>query len=99
MGVSGTSWDRVLSLVKEVDGTRYITGHGAANYLNHQAFDAAGIGVEYMEYSLTTWSRGSLTPTPFVSVLDAVGWTGQLAGSLLKPSTVRWQEFQRAREQ
>ncbi|MEO1789857.1 MAG: WbqC family protein, partial [Pseudomonadota bacterium] len=31
--------ERVLHLVKEVGGTRYVTGHGARNYLDHAAFE------------------------------------------------------------
>jgi hypothetical protein len=32
---------RPLDLVLSVGGTRYVTGHGAADYLDHEAFEAA----------------------------------------------------------
>ena len=53
LGVPGTSWQRVLAIVKAVGGTRYVTAHGATNYLDHEAFERAGIAVEYIDYSKT----------------------------------------------
>ena len=43
LGLAGTSWERVLAIVKAVGGTHYVTAHGAANYLDHQAFESAGV--------------------------------------------------------
>jgi hypothetical protein len=91
--VDGRSWPRVLDLVLAVGGTRYLTGHGAANYLDHEAFEMAGVKVEYMRYSLGTWPRGGDNRTPYVSVLDLIAWTGPQAGSYLKPATLPWREF------
>lgn len=93
MNVGGASWQRVLDLVRQVDGDRYVTGHGAARYLNHEAFESAGIAVEYMRYSLTAWPRASGSFTPFVSVLDLIANAGPAALGYLAPGTEPWRSF------
>ncbi|AOO80385.1 WbqC family protein [Bosea vaviloviae] len=98
MDVSGRSWQRVLDLVLSVGGTRYLTGHGAAEYLDHSAFEAAGVTVLYMDYSLTTWPRDGSTATPYLSVLDLIAWAGENAASYLHPATLSWTEFLQKRE-
>jgi hypothetical protein len=76
-----------------VGGTRYVTGHGAASYLDHAEFEAAGVTVEYMRYSLTPWPQGGVSFSPYVSILDLIGWTGPRAPAYLNPSTVDWRTF------
>ncbi|MGF6256226.1 WbqC family protein [Ensifer sp. LBL] len=93
MAIEGTSWQRVLDLVLSAGGTRYLTGHGAANYLDHHAFEAAGVNVEYMNYSCTPWPQPRETFTPYVSVLDLIARTGPDARKHLLPTTTPWQEF------
>jgi hypothetical protein len=93
MGVGGSGSDRVLALVKSVGGTRYLTGHGAARYLDHEAFEAAGVAVEYMDYSLTPWPLDDSPFTPYVSVLDLIGLQGKDAAKYLSPRTLPWRTF------
>lgn len=94
MAVEGASWQRVLDLVRAVDGTRYLTGHGAARYMDHEAFETAGVAVEYMDYSRTPWpQRGSGAFTPYVSILDLIADTGPAAASYLRPATRGWRAF------
>ncbi|WP_083567197.1 WbqC family protein [Hyphomicrobium sp. CS1GBMeth3] len=92
-GVTGTSWRRVLDIVRYFDGTLYVTGHGAADYLDHAAFEASGISVAYMRYSLTPWPRAGDAFTPFVSILDLIAYAGPQAAAYLHPSTVEWRAF------
>lgn len=93
MGVAGTSWRRVLDIVRHCRGTRYVTGHGAARYLDHEAFEAAGVDVAYMSYSRTRWPRPGGSFTPFVTVLDLIAHTGPQAARYLHPATVDWRVF------
>lgn len=93
LGVDGRSWQRVLDLVKKMGGSRYLTGHGAAAYLDHAAFEAADVQVEYMAYSRTPWPQGAGTFTPYVSILDLIAHTGRAAADYLKPDTVNWRAF------
>jgi WbqC-like protein family len=97
LDVPGRSWQRVLSLVQRFEGSLYITGHGAARYLDHAAFDAAGIAVKYMRYSLTPWPQGGNRFSPYASILDLIAWTGPRARNYLVPQTQDWRSFLAAR--
>jgi hypothetical protein len=95
--VPGRSWNRVLELVRAYEGTRYLTGHGAANYLNHEAFENEGVAVEYMCYSRTRWPQNRAMFTPYVSVLDLIAHAGPDAASYLHPASRNWRDFLAAR--
>ncbi|MFN7677715.1 MAG: WbqC family protein [Cyanobacteriota bacterium] len=99
LAAGGTSWERVLELVKRVGGTRYITGHGAANYLRHEAFEENGIGVEYMVYAPLPWAQGEGAFTPYVANLDlCASVDADAARHHLCPATVNWKEFMERRQ-
>ena len=51
LAIGGKSSQRLLDIVKSLDGNIYITGHGASNYLDHALFEKEGISVQYMQYS------------------------------------------------
>lgn len=93
LGVDGAGSQRVLDLVRHVDGTRYVTGHGAAGYLDHHAFEASGIGVDYMTYDPLPWSQGEGPFTPYVTTLDLIASTGPLSRDHLQSKVVGWREF------
>ena len=93
MNIGGESWMRVLELVRAIGGTRYLTGHGAANYLDHAAFEESGVAVEYMAYSLKPWPRAVANFTPYVTILDLIAHTGPAARNYLEPSTQPWHSF------
>lgn len=93
LGLEGTSWRRILDIVLRAGGTRYLTGHGAANYLDHAAFEAEGVAVEYMNYSRTPWLQPGGTFTPHVSVLDLIARAGPEARNALVPATISWRDF------
>lgn len=99
MDVEGASWKRVLSLVQAVGGTRYVTGHGAAAYLCHEAFEAASIGVEYMVYDPLPWNQADDFFTPYVANLDLFSSVdSSMASQHLRPATVGWREHLRSLE-
>jgi hypothetical protein len=93
MNISGTSSNRLLAMVQSVGGTDYITAHGAANYLDHEAFERAGVTVEYADYSKTPYTQLHGPFYPFVSVLDLVANLGSSAHTALRPKTVPWRTF------
>ena len=97
IAIDGRSWQRVLDIVTAVKGTRYLTGHGAAGYLDHEAFAAAGIDVEYMAYSKTPWPQAGNQFSPYVSILGLIANVGPECASYLHPKTVPWQEFLQTR--
>ena len=92
-GIGGASWRRVLDLVRSVGGTRNLTGHRAAGYLDHQAFEAAGVAVEYMAYGKAAWPRAAPAFTPFASILDLIANVGPAASAYLRPATIDWRAF------
>jgi hypothetical protein len=97
MGIEGSSWNRVLRLVQAVGGTRYITGHGAASYLCHEAFEAASIRVEYMAYDPVPWNQADEFFTPYVANLDLYASVDpRSAPEHLHPATVGWCEHLRS---
>jgi hypothetical protein len=93
LGVPGKGSQRVLDIVCKLGGTTYITGHGAAKYLDHEAFEQAGVGVEYMDYAKHPYPQLFGAFTPFVSILDLIANLGPAARKILCPRTVAWREF------
>jgi hypothetical protein len=93
MGIKGKSWQRVLDIVLSLKGTCYITAHGARHYLDHAAFEAAGVSVRYVDYSMTPYNQRFGAFTPYVTVLDLVAAAGPSAASCLSPRSVDWRSF------
>lgn len=94
LDICGTGSHRVLNLVKYFGGTTYITGHGAKNYLDHDAFASAGIIVEYMDYGPFFWPQKYGGFTPFVSSLDLIANVGSAqCNKHLVCRTLSWQQF------
>ena len=46
----GTKTERVVSILQQVNATRYISGPAGRNYLDQSLFDSAGIELEYFSY-------------------------------------------------
>lgn len=71
LGVSGTSTQRLLDLVREVGGNVYLTGLGARHYLDEGPFQRAGIRVWWQQYQHPVYPQlhGS-----FVSMLSAIDY-------------------------
>jgi hypothetical protein len=90
LGIEGTGSARVLAICRALGATRYVTGHGALDYLEHEAFDAAGIAVEYMDYDLSPYPQRHGDFEPYVTVLDVLANTGPAAPSLVGGATVPW---------
>jgi hypothetical protein len=94
MDVAGQGWQRVLDMVRAVDGTEYITGHGARNYLDHAAFEAAGITVSYMDYAPLPWPQAHGDFTPYVTGLDLIAAVAPAdRATHLNPRTLPWRQF------
>lgn len=93
LAIGGSSWERVLRICQFFKATEYITGHGAMNYLDHEAFAAAGIQVLYADYSLSEYPQLGECFTPYVSTLDLIAMTGPEARAFIRPRLVPWREF------
>jgi hypothetical protein len=93
LDIAGTSSHRVLNVVRALQGTQYITGHGASKYLDHSLFEIAHIDVRYMDYQKKQYPQLHGDFTPFVSCLDLIANCGQAGGSYICSETVSWQDF------
>jgi len=79
----GKKTERLLSLLKSVGATHYITGAAAKNYLEEEKFAEVGIRLEYMIYNYAEYKQ--LYP-PFeaqISILDLLFMTGHEAGQYI----------------
>lgn len=93
LDVEGVGSSRILEIVRAVGGTVYITGHGAKNYLNHEAFEQAGVQVQYMRYERLPYPQRWGKFTPFVSALDLVASLGQDGNDYIVSQGVPWRNF------
>lgn len=93
LGVPGKGSERVLAVVRKLGGSVYITGHGAKNYLDHDAFEAAHVRVEYLDYQKTAYPQLHGAFTPYVSALDLIANLGKTGRFLISSGTVPWREF------
>ena len=93
LSVAGSGSQRVLDIVQRVGGLQYITGHGAARYLDHALFDRAGIEVSYMRYRMQAYPQLHGEFTPYVSGLDLIANCGREGRAFICSDTVPWREF------
>ena len=93
MQISGSSWQRVLATVKALGGNRYVTAHGALNYLDHEEFERHGVSVQYVQYSKTEYPQLNGSFVPYVSIIDPVANLGERAKEIIRPKMVPWSEF------
>jgi len=93
MNVPGASTKRLLDIVKAVAGDVYVTGHGAKNYLEHEAFEAAGVRVEYMDYQRLPYPQLNGPFIPYVSSLDLIANCGREGRKYIVSKSKYWKEF------
>jgi hypothetical protein len=97
LGVAGRATDRLVALCDHLHATDYVTGHGARNYLQADAFDHAGIAVHAMDYQRTPYPQQFGAFDPHVSALDLVANCGRDGRWLIASGTVPFREFARTR--
>lgn len=93
LNICGSSSQRVLDTIKAVGGDTYITGHGAARYLDHVLIENAGITVEYMEYQCKSYPQNHGNFTPYVSSLDLIANMGADGKTVICSGTKNWKDF------
>ncbi|MEO8180579.1 MAG: WbqC family protein [Deltaproteobacteria bacterium] len=72
----GTATDRLLTLLKNLGATYYISGPSARGYVEEEKFLHEGIPLEYMHYDYVEYPQLHPPYDPFVSVLDLLFMTG-----------------------
>jgi WbqC-like protein family len=92
--IGGRSTQRLLAISQHFNATVYLTGHGAAGYLDHAEFDHAGVSVRYMNYASHPWAQVMPEPTPYVSILDLLAEVHfEDALQHFAATTEAWQDF------
>lgn len=91
--IDGSGSQRVLNIVRALGGSVYLTGHGARNYLDHEAFEQVGIQVNYMQYKRHPYPQRWGEFTPFVTALDLVASLGRDGLQHISSTGVAWREF------
>jgi hypothetical protein len=92
LGISGASSQRVLDVVAACGGDCYITGRGALNYLDHDAFERAGVKVRYMRYECHPYPQSWGAFTPYVTGLDLVANCGPAGATYICSDTSSWRD-------
>jgi hypothetical protein len=78
-GISGTKTDRLVSILRHLGATHYISGPSAKDYLEEQKLADAGITLEYMTYGYPPYPQLYPPYDPGVSILDLLFMTGDHA--------------------
>jgi hypothetical protein len=91
--INGSGSQRVLDIVRAIGGTVYITGHGARNYLDHEAFEESGVKVHYMRYESQPYPQRWGEFTPYVTALDLLASLGRAGQDQIVSTSVPWREF------
>ena len=72
----GQKTDRLISVLREVGATQYISGPSARDYIEPDKFRDAGIALEYMHYDYPEYVQLYPPYDPFVSILDLLFMVG-----------------------
>lgn len=83
----GGKTDRLISLVKSVGGDIYLSGPSAESYLDRDAFQRAGLALEYKSYDYEPYQQLWGAFDGAVSILDLLMNTGPAARRYLKSCT------------
>lgn len=91
--VQGEKSQRLHDMVLALRGTKYITGHGARDYLDHALFERSAIAVEYMRYECIPYPQLHGPFTPYVTSLDLIANCGKRGSAVVRSSAVGWRQF------
>lgn len=87
------SSQKLLDIVQQLGGDRYVTGHGAKNYLDHSLFEQHGIQVAYMHYQHSPYTQLHGEFTPYVTILDLIANMGTVGRDRIQSTSIEWRAF------
>jgi len=67
---TGAKTDRIISILKHLGAKHYISGPSARAYIESEKFEAAGISLEFIDYSYPEYQQLHEPFAPQVTVLD-----------------------------
>jgi hypothetical protein len=72
---------------------------GGLAYIDHEAFEAEGVAIHYMDYAPLPWPQDNEAFTPYVTGLDLIASVpASMAASHLNPRTRHWRDVKPARK-
>ena len=77
LGFHSQSSKKLLDVVEHFNGTNYVTGWGARNYIDYKIFEDKNIDVQFMDYQKKPYTQLYGDFTPFVSILDLIANVGK----------------------
>ncbi|MGR9073096.1 MAG: WbqC family protein [Gammaproteobacteria bacterium] len=77
---------RLLELVRSVDGTSYLTGTGSKNYLDEQLFTTQGVKVTWQQFNHPVYPQLYGEFVPMLSCFDVMFNCGGGASAVLRSS-------------
>jgi len=83
-GVEGTKTDRLISILKKVNATHYISGPSAKDYIENEKVEDAGITLEYIQYDYAEYPQLHPPFDPKISILDTLFMMGKDTLSTIK---------------
>lgn len=83
LGASGDRTDRLLSVLRGIGASEYLSGPSARSYLEEEKFKRAGIGLEYMAYDYPAYEQFHPPYDPQVSIIDLLFMKGPKAGEAI----------------
>jgi hypothetical protein len=84
LGVPGQRSERLLALCRALGATTYLTGDAAADYLDEDLFQQAGVEVVWQRYRHPVYPQLHGNFVPYLSAVDALFNLGAGAGDLLR---------------
>ncbi|NPV76947.1 MAG: WbqC family protein [Anaerolineae bacterium] len=84
-GITGKKTDRLISILKRLGATEYISGPAAKDYLEEEKFLSNGIQLKYMVYDYPEYPQLYPPFDPNLSILDLLFMTGPEAIKYIIP--------------
>ncbi|KQH79010.1 hypothetical protein AO501_00630 [Mycobacterium gordonae] len=76
LSADGAKTDRLVSILRQVGATHYVSGPSARDYLEEDKLADAGISLEYMQYAYQPYPQLHPPFEPQVSIIDLLMMTG-----------------------
>lgn len=89
------SSQKLVDIVKSLNGNKYITGLGALKYIDYELFEKENIFLEYMDYSISTYEQMFGDFTPYVTILDLIANEGENGKKYINSKSIYWKEFKK----
>jgi len=83
----GSKSNRLISILKNIKATTYVSGPAADSYLDQELFKKSGVRIEYKSYDYPDYPQQYGAFAPAVTVLDLIANCGTKSAQLIKSLT------------